>query len=111
MTIFYKFLTREEDIDLTRKASEIIEHYGRPHQYAKLCEEATEFIAAFQRFSMDPEHAGLKLDMMEELADMALVLQQIADEMPAAAGRMFAMAAVRKADRQLRRIEMEESHE
>jgi hypothetical protein len=49
--------------------------------------------------------------MMEELADMALVLQQIADEMPAAAGRMFAMAAVRKADRQMRRIEMEESHE
>lgn len=111
MTIFYKFLTRDEDIDLTRKASEIIEHYGREHQFRKLCEEASEFIAAFTRYSMNPEHTGLKLDMMEELADMALVLQQIVDEMPAAAGRMFAMAAVRKADRQMRRIEMEESHE
>jgi predicted house-cleaning noncanonical NTP pyrophosphatase (MazG superfamily) len=111
MTIFYKFLTREEDIDLTRKASEIIEHYGREHQFRKLCEEASEFVAAFARLENDREHTGLKLQMMEELADMALVLQQIADEMPAAAGRMFAMAAMRKADRQMRRIEMEESHE
>lgn len=111
MTIFYKFLTREEDIDLTRKASEIIEHYGREHQFRKLCEEASEFIAAFTRYSMNPEHTGLKLDMMEEMADMALVLQQIVDEMPAGAGRVFAMDAMRKADRQLRRMEMEESHE
>ena len=77
----------------------------------KLCEEASEFVAAFARLENDREHTGLKLQMMEELADMALVLQQIADEMPAATGRMFAMAAVRKADRQMRRIEMEESHE
>jgi hypothetical protein len=68
-------------------------------------------VAAFARLENDPEHTGLKLQMLEELADMALVLQQIVDEMPAGAGRMFAMAAVRKADRQMRRIEMEESHE
>jgi hypothetical protein len=36
MTIFYKFLTRDEEIDLTRKASTIIEHYGREHQFRKL---------------------------------------------------------------------------
>ena len=109
MTIFYKFLTREEDIDLTRKAGQIIGHYGRPHQYSKLCEEASEFAAAFTRYSMNPNHAGLKLDMLEEMADMALVLQQIVDEMPAGAGRVFAMDAMRKADRQLQRMEKEVS--
>ena len=107
MTIFYKFLTRDEDIELTRKAGQIIGHYGREHQYIKLAEEASEFVAAFMRLLNEPTHAGLKLDMMEELADMTLVLQQIVDEMPASAGRVFAQDAMRKADRQLRRISQE----
>ena len=108
MTIFFKFLTREEDIDLTRKAGQIIGHYGRPHQYIKLAEEAAEFVAALMRLLNAPNHAGLKLEMMEELADMALVLQQIVDEMPAGAGRVFARDAMRKADRQLARIGQEQ---
>ena len=35
MTILYKFLTRDEDIELTMKASQIIEHYGIQNQMDK----------------------------------------------------------------------------
>ena len=108
MTILYAFLNREEDIDLTIKAAQIIEHYGRDHQYIKLADEATEFVAALMRLSNAPERVDLKVEMMEELADMALVLQQLVDEMPAATGREFAQIVIAKADRQLRRISQEQ---
>lgn len=110
MTILYKFLTRDEDIELTIKADKIFKHYGREHQFIKLAEETSEFNAAFMRFTNSPKSPALCGQMMEELADMTLVLQQIIDDMPADNGRAFAALVTAKADRQLKRIE-EEKHD
>ena len=110
MTILYKFLTRDEDIELTIKADKIFKHYGREHQFIKLSEELSEFNAAFMRLSNNPTNEAVKAQMMEEMADMTLVLQQIIDYLPADLGRAFAAIVTAKADRQLKRIE-EEKHD
>ena len=113
MTILYKFLNREEDIDLTMKAAKIFDHYGESHQLAKLVEESGEFAAALMRWSncrREAEREKLRGAAMEELADMTLVLQQLVDSMPADVGRAFAAIVHAKADRQLRRISQEIDH-
>lgn len=106
MTILYKFLNREEDIELTMKAAKIIKHYGYEHQHFKLLEEAGEFIAASVRSYNDltkesNDHA------LEELGDVILVLEQIVNELDASVGRRLAQIVMAKADRQLRRISQE----
>ncbi|QTI81469.1 hypothetical protein IAI58_19190 (plasmid) [Roseomonas marmotae] len=103
MTIVYKFLTREEDVDLTLKAGKIMDYYGRDFQLLKLAEESAEYAAAYARFAALPSDER-KAQMLEEMADIALVLQQIVDEMPTAVGREFSRVMIAKADRQLARI-------
>lgn len=114
MTILYKFLTRDEDIELTMKASQIIEHYGIQNQMDKLKEECAELIAAVIRCDIADDSGGVNQELLdhayEETADVILVLEQIVGAMSAKAGRKLAQIAMAKADRQLKRIE-EEKHD
>lgn len=107
MTILYKFLNREEDIELTMKASQIIEHYGYEHQAFKLLEEAGELIAASVR-AINDETKESNEHALEELADVTLVLEQIVGSLSAKEGRRLAQIVIAKADRQLRRISQEQ---
>ena len=113
MTILYSFLSRDEDIFLTRAATDIIKFYGIGHQTIKLEEECAELIAAIARFNGDgdpcEEHAE---QILEELADVILVTEQIVGAMSAKTGRRLANIVMAKADRQLQRIskEKEEKH-
>jgi len=107
MTILYKFLTRGEDIELTRKAGQIFDHYGNDHQVRKLCEEAGELISAAARVANDPSDQNNE-QLTEELADVILVAEQIVNALDASAGRRLAQIVMTKADRQLRRISKEQ---
>ena len=107
MTILYKFLNREEDIELTRKVGQIFDHYGSDHQVRKLCEEAGELISAAARVAND-SNAQNNEQLTEEFADVILVAEQIVNALDASAGRRLAQIVIAKADRQLRRISQEQ---
>lgn len=107
MTILYQFLTRDEDIYLTRTAGEIISHYGPGAQLIKLQEECCELVAAIVRCSLKPgdEHEA---QFYEELADVTLMIEQIIGSMDAKQGRRLAEIVMAKANRQLRRMAEED---
>lgn len=87
------------------KASRIMEHYGAQHQLTKLCEECGELIQQAAKCYI--KEIPYSEDMIEEIADVLIMLWQFESIMSAYSRQCFEDEIQRKLRRQMDRIREE----
>lgn len=90
------------------KAAAIMQHYGAKHQLLKLAEECAELIQAVEKSRRQPDAPELTADMVEEMADVYIMIMQFESIMGLYWSGVFDRTVEDKLVRQLERIESEE---
>lgn len=90
------------------KAHTIMQHYGTEHQKDILIEECAELIQAVEKSRRQPDAPELTADMVEELADVYIMITQFQSIMGFYWSEVFDRTVEDKLRRQLERIESEE---
>lgn len=88
------------------KAAAIIQYYGAEHQLVKLCEECGELIQ--QAAKCVDKGTDYNEDMIEEMADVCIMIMQFMSILPRANYALFRQTIREKLDRQIERIKSEE---
>lgn len=57
--------------------TQIIEHYGTEHQCRQAMEECAELIQAINKAVRYPDNASVRVQLMEEIADVKIMIQQL----------------------------------
>lgn len=99
--------------DIEKKQLEIIKHYGIGNQMDLLAEECAELIVAvskFRRTKFADLEFELSYNLVEEMADVENVIEQIKLLIPGAA-RLIETIKDNKVNRQLHRIMQKEMSE
>lgn len=86
-------------------AAKIIAHYGTAHQLVKLCEECAELTQ--QAAKCYDKGLAYSDDMIEEMADVLVMIGQFKAVMPQPDRDLLAKIITEKLERQLDRIESE----
>ena len=89
-------------------AYKIIRHYGAEHQKDILIEECAELIQATEKSRRQPDAPELTADMVEEMADVYIMIMQFESIMGPYWSGVFDKTVEDKLVRQLERIESEE---
>ncbi len=95
---------RNEQYEL---AAAIIAHYGTEAQKDILIEECAELIQAVEKTRRLADSPALTADMVEEMADVQIMLWQFETEMSVYRRRTYEQAIDRKLRRQIDRISEE----
>lgn len=88
-------------------AAKIIRHYGAEHQKDILIEECAELIQATEKSRRQPDAPELTADMVEEMADVYIMIMQFESIMGPYWSRVFDKTVEDKLVRQTDRIREE----
>ena len=89
-------------------ARKIMQHYGAEHQKDILIEECAELIQAVEKTRRQPDAPELTADMVEELADVYILIMQFESIMGYYWSELFERTVEEKLQRQMDRIREEE---
>lgn len=89
------------------KAAAIVQHYGAEHQKDILIEECAELIQAVEKSRRQPDAPELTADMVEEMADVYIMIMQFESIMGPYWSGVFDRTVEDKLVRQMDRIREE----